>query len=88
MTNRTAGVGGAVRGVGDFTDFLSDVVNAGTTIGQTVLTGNAPGSTPAPAPAPAPKPATTSSDTWKWVGIAGLGGLLLFMVMKRKSRGR
>lgn len=32
--------------------------------------------------------AKPSSDTWKWVGIVGLGGVLIFLVAKRKSQGR
>lgn len=33
-------------------------------------------------------PAATSGDTWKWVAVVGLGGLLIFMVMKRRRGGR
>lgn len=33
-------------------------------------------------------PPATSGDTWKWAAVVGLGGLLIFMVVKRKRRGR
>jgi len=83
-------------GGGGFWSWLGDTISP-------VIQSTAPGLINTAAGVPVtPRPATTAtvgaagvplagaapkSDTMKWVAIAGLGGVLLFMVMKRR-RGR
>ena len=83
-----------VSGVGDW---FSDLIGAGERIGETALTGQAPGTTSAGgtggtmtatgAGAGTPPAAQPKSNLWLWVGV-GVGSLALVYLITKRRRGR
>ena len=81
-----------VEGIGDwFGDLLGAAENVGTAYvqggGGAGTTTGGPGTPAGGGTGAAAPPATTAEkkdNTWLWIGVAGLGLVLVFMVMKRR----